>query len=102
MKKYEKHGLMVKITNPNVVSYFRSVHECNTHIAEKAVAKIAGIPYTVPPFQAVKSKNMHCQNGFAVKINNQEIIDYIVERRQKHGVNHNFTVESAVLKMMRA
>ena len=100
---YEKYGLMVKVTNPDVIQYLRSnPEETNKSLIEAALRDMLGIP-PQPPQIRFKGKGKALPdnvNSIPVKISDQYLIDYICQQKQRFGVCQRHTVETAVLRYM--
>ena len=97
---YEKHGLMVKLTNPAVLAHLRlHRNETNTSVVERALRDMLGIPPVQKRTYNGKPKTVP-ENDYPlpVKISDQHLIDYITGQRKNFGVPHCFTVQTAVLR----
>lgn len=100
---YEKHGLMVKITNPTVLAYLRSnPQETNRWLVEAALCDMLCIP---PKPKKVKRKS-RCKaypdnlRAMPVKISAPDLIEFITNQRDKYGILQRHTVETALLRYM--
>lgn len=97
---YEKHGLMVKVTNPEVISYLRSNPEItNSSLIEAALRDMLCIPPI--PLQQNKRKGKSIPenvNDMPVKISDLDLIEYILGQKKKYGICQRHTVETAVLR----
>jgi hypothetical protein len=100
---YEKHGLMVKITNPKVLAYLRK-HEDQTNVSliEQAFCDMLNIPevYREPKPKGRKKATADNANAMPVKISNQFLIDYICNQKKTFGICQRHTVETALLRYM--
>ena len=97
---YEKHGLMVKITNPSVLAHLRRHRdETNTSVVERALREMLNIPPAPVKKYNGRPKTVP-ENDYPlpVKISDQYLIDYITGQRKNFGVNYSFTVTAAVLR----
>ena len=100
---YEKHGLMVKVTNPDVIHYLRSnPEETNKSLIESALRDMLCIsPQPPQKHQRGKTKAFpENANAIPVKISDQYLVDYICNQKKNHGICQRHTVESAVLRYM--
>lgn len=98
---YEKHGLMVKITNPEVIAYLRNNPDTpNKQLIEAALREKIGIPPKVYQPHHGRKKVPDCINVFPVKIKDRDLVEYILFQREKFGILQKHTVESAVLQKM--
>ena len=95
---YEKYGLMVRITNPEVIAYLRSNQNAsNKQLIETALREKIGLPPKTYHTQTRK-KEPSCANAMPVKIGDQELVDYIVFQHQRYGILQKHIVESAILE----
>lgn len=98
---YEKHGLMVRITNPDVIAYLRNNPDTpNKQLIETALREKIGIPPKVYSPYCGRKKMSNCGNAFPVKISDQDLVDYIIFQNQRYGILQKFIVENAVLEKM--
>lgn len=97
---YEKHGLMVRITNPDVLAYLRNnPNVSNKQLIETALREKIGLPPKTYHAQTRK-KAQSCENAMPVKIGDQELVDYIIFQHQRYGILQKHIVESAILEKM--
>lgn len=98
---YEKSGLMVKITNKDVLTYLRNNPDVtNKELIEVALREKIGLPPKKYSYHMTRKKIPDCANSFPVKIGDQDLIDYIVFQNKRYGILQKFIVESAVLEKM--
>lgn len=100
---YEQ-GLMVKITNPEVLAFIRAdkADESNTRVVETALCRKLGIPprsYGVYAKKLGKRKSTDCRRAVPVKISDPGLIEHVMMQKRVYGICHRHTVESAVLSM---
>lgn len=98
---YEKHGLMVKITNKEVLRFLRSHKETNVQLIERALCKVKGIEPRVFKSISKKPKKGGCENCLPIKISHAPLVQYVIEQKKLHGVCYRHTVESAMLNYIR-
>lgn len=101
---YEEHGLMSKITNPEVLAFLRSRPlESHTQIVETALYQKLGIPPKCYP-QKTKGhkKKPDCRNVVPVKITDPGLIEHVIAQKRAYGICYRHTIESAILSMMRS
>lgn len=97
---YEKHGLMVKITNPDVISYLRlNPAKTNKYLIESALREMLGIP-PQPAQKKLRGRKAFPENANAipVKIADQYLVDHICNQKKNFGICQRHTVETAVLR----
>lgn len=98
---YEKSGLMVRITNPEVLAYLRTNADVtNKQLVEEALREKVGLPPKTYNYRQTRKKIPECLNGLPVKIGDQNLIDYIVFQHQRYGILQKFIVENAILEKM--
>jgi hypothetical protein len=99
---YEKYGLMVKVTNPEVIHYLRTnPGETNKSLIEAALRDMLGIP-PQPAQRRHRGRKAFPENANAipVKIADQYLVDHICNQKKNYGICQRHTVESAVLRYM--
>ena len=99
---YEKHGLMSKITNKEVLEFLRSMPDkTHTEIAETALCRKLGLPPKTykPKTEGGRRKDPDCRNGLPVKISDQRLVDHVVTQKRLYGILYRHTIESAILNM---
>lgn len=97
---YEKFGLMVKVSNPDVIAYLRQHQEqSNTLLIENALREKLGIPPKVysNALRGRKKNSPDCANRIPVKISDKDLIEHILRQKKNYGICQRHTVESAVL-----
>ncbi len=99
---YEKHGLMSKITNQEVLRYLRSLpNKTHTEIAETALCRKLGLPPKKyhPKTDSGRKKDPDCRNGLPIKISDQRLVDHVVSQKKQYGILYRHTIESAILNV---
>ena len=100
---YERHGLMSKLTNPQVLEYLRENRDkTNLELVENALRAKLGIPPKNYRRKQWSRKNIDCHNATPVKVCDPDLIEHIQSQRKKYGISHRFTIESAILNVMRS
>lgn len=99
---YEKYGLMVKITNKEVINYLRNTRDCSqTSIIENALRKKLGVPLKEGRKRVVRDASENTNtNALPVKINEIGLIEHIMSQKKNYGISYRHTVESAVLEFI--
>ena len=98
---YEKHGLMIKVSDPVVLEYLRTRDGSCTNLVEYALRKKIGWSVNAIRWSKVK-KHPDCRNTRPVKVCNKRLIDYIIDRKKNFGISHKFTLEDAVRSLVKA
>lgn len=100
---YKEHGLMVRLTNPQVLEYLRENHDkTNLELVENALRNKLGIPPKSYRRKQGSRKNIDCLNPTPVKVCDPDLIDHVTNQRHRYGISHRFTVEQAILNVMRS
>jgi|GEM_PF-4276114 len=100
-KKYEKNGLMVKLTNQKCINYLRKRPETNSSIVESALLRRFNLPEREKRTSSGgrKKNPKSFTRAFPIKISDQRIINEILALRE-NGVIQRHTVETALLDMI--
>lgn len=100
---YEEHGLMSKLTNPQVLQYLRENQDkSNLELVENALRHKLGIPPKSYRKRRIFHKDIDCQNATPVKVFDPDLIEHITSQRHKYGISHRFTIEQAILNVIRS
>lgn len=99
---YEQ-GLMIKVSNPDLITFLNVEHDdghSNTEVVEKAVASLLGIPLPQKEYRPTRAKkpNASYKGGLPVKILDRALIDEVCQRKDKLGISHAFTISKALSK----
>ena len=99
---YEKHGLMSKLTNPEVLAYLRRHRETShTRLIEAALRKHLGLePKKYGAEHRGRHKVLACVNALPVKVRDPYLVNYLVTNRRENGVCHRHVLEKAILAMV--
>lgn len=100
---YEKYGLMVKITNPDVLAYLRQNTSIpNQQLVEDALREMLNlpIPRRKPRRRTYVKATLKNMNAAPVKISDQFLVDYLVNQKKCYGIMQRHTVETAILRVI--
>ena len=99
---YEKHGLMSKLSNPDVLRYLRSNKHSHTRLIENALRISLGKPTVAYPVKTHGLKKKEdCRNVLPVKVVDPELVSYLITQRKEFGINHRHTIEKAILNVIK-
>lgn len=93
--------ITLQIKHPTCVKYLCDSSLTNTEAAERALCRRLGI--TVRKFRNSRSTKRRSVTGntiIPVKIADPRLVDFVIFQKQRCGISHRHTVESALLDVI--